>query len=147
MLTCLLFLELCCQANIYWCLLPKTEWSLLLSNSIHSFPCYHSPFTLYLFRYFLAINMHSHLNYSNWLVSLPPKGQLLKIWKCDLLTTLFFVKSCVFLRTEINELPSNFTGNTKQCISIGWYPETSTFMLWAAVNATRSPKKRLTGVV
>jgi hypothetical protein len=34
-----------------------------------------------------------------------------------------------------------------QCIPNDWYPETSIFMLYAAVNATRSPKKRPTGMV
>jgi hypothetical protein len=28
------------------------------------------------------------------------------------------LKSCSFLRTEINDPPSNFTGNTIQCASI-----------------------------
>jgi hypothetical protein len=36
-----------------------------------------------------------------------------------------------------------------QCISIARYPETITFMLYAAMNATvpEAPKKRQTGVV
>jgi hypothetical protein len=59
---------------------------------------------------------------------------------CELLTP-FFVKSCAFLGNEMNNPPSIFTGNTTQCISIDWYLETSTFMLYAAVSAVRSPKK------
>jgi hypothetical protein len=67
------------------------------------------------------------------------------IFWCNLLT--LFLRSCQFLRTEIDSSPSNFTGNMMQCISIDWYPETSTLMLDAAVNATRSPKKRPIGLV
>jgi hypothetical protein len=58
----------------------------------------------------------------------------------ELLTSIFF-KRCLVLRTEMDNPPSNFTGGTRQCISIDWYPETSTFMLYATVNASRRPPK------
>jgi hypothetical protein len=53
----------------------------------------------------------------------------------------------LYLRTEMDNPSSNFTGSTMQCGSIDRYPEISTLMLYATVNATSSPKKRLTGVV
>jgi hypothetical protein len=55
----------------------------------------------------------------------------------------FFLKSCLILRTEIDNPPSNFTGITIQCISIVRYTETSIFMWHATVSATRSPKKAI----
>jgi hypothetical protein len=51
------------------------------------------------------------------------------------------LESCLILRTEMDNLPSNLTGSTMRCISIGWYPETRTFRLCAAANDTRSPQK------
>jgi hypothetical protein len=53
----------------------------------------------------------------------------------------FFSKSCLFLRTGIDNLPSNFIGSTIQCISIDWYPETNLCMFYAAVRPPRSPQK------
>jgi hypothetical protein len=69
-----------------------------------------------------------------------PNGGIWKVWKFELfenwsvLNPQFFVKSCSFLRTEIANLPSNFTGNTMQCISIDWYPETCIYMLYESVH-------------
>jgi hypothetical protein len=57
----------------------------------------------------------------------------------ELLASIFF-KSCLFLKTEMDNLPSNFTGGTMQYISIDWYPETSTFMLYATMNAEKPLK-------
>jgi hypothetical protein len=49
----------------------------------------------------------------------------------------FFVKSCIFLRTDMNIPLSNFTGTTTQCISINLHLEISTF----TVNAKSRPQK------
>jgi hypothetical protein len=71
-----------------------------------------------------------------------------KIWTSGPL--FLYIKICLFLKTEMDNPPSYFTFDTMQSISIDWYPEISTFMLYVAVNATWSPppnKKRLTGVV
>jgi hypothetical protein len=42
---------------------------------------------------------------------------------------------------EMDNPPSKLTGNMAKCISIDWYRVAYTFMLYAAVNATRSPKE------
>jgi hypothetical protein len=52
----------------------------------------------------------------------------------------FSVKNASFLRTEMDNLPSIFTGITVQFISIDGFLERSTLMLYAVVNATRTPK-------
>jgi hypothetical protein len=62
--------------------------------------------------------------------------------KCEISTSIF-LKVCLFLKTEMGSLPPSFAGNTMKCISIDGYPETSTCMLYAAVNATRSPQKAI----
>jgi hypothetical protein len=59
-------------------------------------------------------------------------------WSCKLLSPFFSVKSCFFLRNEIDNPPSNFTGKTMQYISIKWYPETNTFVSYTGVNAKKS---------
>jgi hypothetical protein len=60
----------------------------------------------------------------------------------------FFVKSCSFLRTEINNNPSNFTGNTIQCISIDWYQETHSFpCCMSPWTLQEAPQKRLIEVI
>jgi hypothetical protein len=80
-------------------------------------------------------------------MGLLPNGGVWKVWKFELfenwsvLNPQFFVKSCLFLKTEMDKSPSNFTGNTMQCISIDWYPEIIICMLYGAVNATRSVQK------
>jgi hypothetical protein len=66
-----------------------------------------------------------------------------KIWTFEngTLWPPFFWKSCLFLRTEMDNLPSIFTSNTMQCISIDWYLERRTFMLYATVKTPRSPQQ------
>jgi hypothetical protein len=70
------------------------------------------------------------------------------LWKLENLSYLrmwtfdsFFFKSCLFLKNEIDNPPSNLTGKMMQCISIDWYLDTSPFILYAAVNAPKSPQK------
>jgi hypothetical protein len=66
-------------------------------------------------------------------------GTFLQLW--TFFDLYFFWKSCLFLKTEMDNPPSNFRENTMQCISIDWYPETSTFTLYTAVNTTGSLQK------
>jgi hypothetical protein len=61
-------------------------------------------------------------------------------WECEILASIF-LKNCLFLSADMDSPPSIFTSNTKKFISIDWYSETSTFMLYAIVNATRNPQK------
>jgi hypothetical protein len=58
----------------------------------------------------------------------------------DLLFFFFFLKSWLFVRSEMDNPPSKFTGITMQCMCIDWYPETKIFMLYAIGNTTRNPK-------
>jgi hypothetical protein len=53
----------------------------------------------------------------------------------------FLKKSCLFFRIEMDNLPSNFSDNTMQCISIEQYLERSNSMMYATVNATGRPQK------
>jgi hypothetical protein len=57
------------------------------------------------------------------------------------LTSIFFLKSCLFLRAKMENPPSIFAGGTTKCMYIDWCLEISIFMLYAAVNATRSLRK------
>jgi hypothetical protein len=55
----------------------------------------------------------------------------------------FFLENCLFIRSEMDNPPLNFSGNTMQCISIDWYPDSNTFIPYAAVNAPRSRQKAI----
>jgi hypothetical protein len=61
--------------------------------------------------------------------------------------SFFFCKKLLISWNRHRHPPPNFTGTTMRCLSIDWYRETSTFTLYAVVNAKRSPRKRLIGVV
>jgi hypothetical protein len=41
--------------------------------------------------------------------------------KFELLILFFLVKSCLFLKTDMDNSPSNFACSTVQCLAIEWY--------------------------
>jgi hypothetical protein len=66
----------------------------------------------------------------------------LNFWNSSVLNpNFFFVKSCLFLKTEMGNPSSNFTRSTVKCISIKCYWKRCTFMSYASVIATRCPQK------
>jgi hypothetical protein len=109
-----------------------TQWILMFSHpTCHPLP-YPSPIII---KYYIIPAPNSPAPYNLRALTIHNR-------ECELLTSFFFfLKSCLFLKTEMDNPWSNFTGNTMQCISIDWYPESSAFMLYAAVNASRSPQK------
>jgi hypothetical protein len=85
-------------------------------------------------------------------VELFPNGGFWKISNVGLFEKLFGFElqfflwmSCSFLKTEIDNPPSNFTGNTMQCISIDWYQETCIFMYESAHKRSLSTQSSQNG--
>jgi hypothetical protein len=54
---------------------------------------------------------------------------------------IFLGKGLLIFQTDMDNPPSNFTGNMIQCIYIEWYLEPCMFMLYTSVNATGSAPK------